>query len=648
MNFEKITSLMGGTLSIEEYRGDFAHIISTIATLEKSAGFRTSSESQARVLLLKAVRSMLCGNLGESRCVLSALSDLAADLDERWAFRIKSYERLCAYLQLVPPLLRFQSQFGSSASTIRQAELGESIAQLSEGHSQIENLDQFEAALPTYLYQSNLYLWTVQGQHNQYANKPLAEKGAEITSKADGPFLPSFKESATELHLSQTAASLERIEYECEVAKGSESSDTLFNQLYNHHQDNLDIVVEGGLNGWANEKWDYEEPKFRLRDNEEAQSHYSKALDMVETTSAPRCRAANLLRMGCVSHMEGTVARQQNRVSISKQLFEAADIKLQEAETWCELDESIYQLVKCHRILLDISRDRLSEIDIRASAIGKWGKAARNETMSQFLGLLMMRFGRRQYLDKFDANMGLLCLSCARSCFRALGDEVFVLQSLMAEADIQQHIGNGALAQIRIGEARKQLQVSLDHVREIGFRYPRASTLRSILLNILSGFDLVASKIYALSLNPRDREDWSRYYHATMGGIMAPDFFQNFRTLPSHNAGSADGNQRPAMLDMTAIFQELREAQSLGMNYHEKSNLAYSELEKGNIDGYEAHLQEFLDDSSSSGAPKDQYEVIERRGPNSGQFHSNRFGPGSQGYIPLLPLSKLASRALFA
>ncbi|KAH1489205.1 hypothetical protein LV164_008639 [Aspergillus fumigatus] len=33
--------------------------------------------------------------------------------------------------------------------------------------------------------------------------------------------------------------------------------------------------------------------------------------------------------------------------------------------------------------------------------------------------------------------------------------------------------------------------------------------------------------------------------------------------------------------------------------------MAYSELEKGNIDGYEAHLQEFLDDSSSSGAPQD-------------------------------------------
>ncbi|KAH2526051.1 hypothetical protein KXW40_007984 [Aspergillus fumigatus] len=633
MNFEKITSLMGGTLSSEEYRGNFAHIRFTIAALEQSPGFRTSSELRARVLLLKAVLSMLSGNFSESISALSALNDDAADLGERWAFRIKSYERLCAYLQLVPPLLRFQSQYGSSAGTIREAELRESIAQLSAWHSEVEDLDQFEAALPTYLYQSNLYLWAVQGQHDQYANQPLAAKGAEILSQLDTTFLHRLKESATELHLSQTAASLGRIEYECEVARGSESSDTLFNQLYNHHEDNIDIVgmalshiskadnilsppftspialnlvVQGGLNGWANEKWDNEEPKFSLRYNMEAQSHYSKALAMVDTTSAPRCRAAILLRMGCISHMEGIVARQQNRISASKRLFEAADTQLQEAKRWFELDESNCQLVECHQILLDISRDRLSGINTRASAIGEWGKTARHETLSQFLGLLMMRFGRRQYLDGLDANRGLLCLSCAGSCFRALGDDVFVLQALMAEADTQYHTGNGGLARIRIDEAREQLQVSLDHMRDLAFRHPsRASALRGILLNMLLGFHPVASKIYALSVNPRDCEKWSEYYRTAMADIKAHGYFQKIMALPSRPAGSSDSNQPPIMLNMTAIFQEQREGESLARNYHEKSNMAYSELEKGNIDGYEAHLQEFLDDSSSSGAPQD-------------------------------------------
>ncbi|KAH3317637.1 hypothetical protein KXW13_007191 [Aspergillus fumigatus] len=519
MNFEKITSLMGGTLSSEEYRGNFAHIRFTIAALEQSPGFRTSSELRARVLLLKAVLSMLSGNFSESLSALSALNDDAADLGERWAFRIKSYERLCAYLQLVPPLLRFQSQYGSSAGTIREAELRESIAQLSAWHSEVEDLDQFEAALPTYLYQSNLYLWAVQGQHDQYANQPLAAKGAEILSQLDTTFLHRLKESATELHLSQTAASLGRIEYECEVARGSESSDTLFNQLYNHHEDNIDIValnlvVQGGLNGWANEKWDNEEPKFSLRYNMEAQSHYSKALAMVDTTSAPRCRAAILLRMGCISHMEGIVARQQNRISASKRLFEAADTQLQEAKRWFELDES--------------------------------------------------------------------------------------------NSDTQYHTGNGGLARIRIDEAREQLQVSLDHMRDLAFRHPsRASALRGILLNMLLGFHPVASKIYALSVNPRDCEKWSEYYRTAMADIKVHGYFQKIMALPSRPAGSSDSNQPPIMLNMTAIFQEQREAESLARNYHEKSNMAYSELEKGNIDGYEAHLQEFLDDSSSSGAPQD-------------------------------------------
>lgn len=100
-------------------------------------------------------------------------------------------------------------------------------------------------------------------------------------------------------------------------------------------------------------------------------------------------------------------------------------------------DQPNQNIIKCHQLLLKIiHNDFESVIDI-AQAIGIWGHETSNETVVKCLGLLIVRVGRRIFVDQQRFGHAKLCLEAARAIFkRCQTGSIFVLHTLVSELDL--------------------------------------------------------------------------------------------------------------------------------------------------------------------------------------------------------------------
>ena len=110
MDFREICEYFGGSIFIEEPRGNLASVPERIKEREASIADASSDEKVA-VLLLKFVYSALIGNSVNydngpkfQGCMQPLLS---GEFGTRWKFRAKSYVLLICSWQLYPPLFRF-------------------------------------------------------------------------------------------------------------------------------------------------------------------------------------------------------------------------------------------------------------------------------------------------------------------------------------------------------------------------------------------------------------------------------------------------------------------------------------------------------------------------------------------------------------
>lgn len=635
MDLRELCVFFEGTLFSDDYRGDFERIPVGIASSERSDTFKESIEEQAEVLLIKAIFATLSGNHSKSRITLNDLRTFDEALQERWTSRRKVYERFNLLHQLYPPGLRFRSNFGGSAGAIRDAEFAQLLSTPLPAGTSIDAMDSFERTLPINIYHFNLYYWAVQTQSPDYPRQELAATATVWLSRAHEAFPPGFIETASRLGLEQTSAHLIRLEHNCDIIRQPANSDAIFQDLYGRcsashdlvgtamcHVNKADsilsppfsspvalnLIAEGRLTGWIDEIWDHEEPKFRLKDNDLAQSHYTKALRLMKEANASRGCAAIHLRRGCIQLMEGILAKNQHRLDKKEELYAAAVKSFQDAEAGFVNDESNSQLTKCHQILLDISLGKGSDVKSRSSEIGQWGKLAENTAVSQFLGLLMMRFARRQYLDYSQIDLPLLCLSCALECFIASEDKVFGLQAILAEVELRYASGNQALAQVRMREARKQLGISLNYLRDLGKRNPsHEESLQGPLTNLLGSFHRVALRVYA---NAPDRNllcEWQEGYEKDMRDIRTRRFFQLPTSMGFQSIiESQRSGPQTVSLDMNSLMQEQLENQGLSQEYNNTMEEAYAELEDANVERFDDLLTRFLELTESMRAPKDQ------------------------------------------
>ena len=117
--------------------------------------------------------------------------------------------------------------------------------------------------------------------------------------------------------------------------------------------------------------------------------------------------AAVNLRFACIDHAEA-IARscQTGQSAESASLYRSAYQELDETDHLFQADSTNKHMVTGHRVLLDISVgfQRLEE----CFQIDKWGRNSQNIVVSQYLGLLMLRFSRKLFMDTEDLGKALL------------------------------------------------------------------------------------------------------------------------------------------------------------------------------------------------------------------------------------------------
>lgn len=122
MDFREICDFFGGSIFLEEPRGNFKSSEERIQEREANAN-QSSDDEKAACLLLNIVHAALVGNIanedGKPSCQTYLNAFYAEDRSQRWLFRVRSFSILLATWQFYPPLFRFCSlQRGPSSMLI--------------------------------------------------------------------------------------------------------------------------------------------------------------------------------------------------------------------------------------------------------------------------------------------------------------------------------------------------------------------------------------------------------------------------------------------------------------------------------------------------------------------------------------------------
>ena len=190
------------------------------------------------------------------------------------------------------------------------------------------------------------------------------------------------------------------------------------------------------------------------------------------------------------------MAGHAGRLNESASFYRSAGLHLNKTSHLFQRDSVSLQLVCAHQLLLDISVGNYADVLDKASQIGEWGANAHNNAVSQFLGLLMLRFGRMLYLASGEAAVEhvkpILCCACARVCFKSLGDSLLELQAIIAHAMLHQRLGNMRLAGALLAEGQNILPEALQCLDQLIQTVPNGDardTLQMMRFNRLEDFN---------------------------------------------------------------------------------------------------------------------------------------------------------------
>ena len=112
MDFREVCDFFGGSIFIEEPRGNFADALSMIEDREATA-INPSEDEKAALLLLRLIQAALVGNItsvnGKPSFATHLQSLYSGGFGKRWLFRSRSYALLLSTWQFYPPFFRFCS-----------------------------------------------------------------------------------------------------------------------------------------------------------------------------------------------------------------------------------------------------------------------------------------------------------------------------------------------------------------------------------------------------------------------------------------------------------------------------------------------------------------------------------------------------------
>jgi CHAT domain-containing protein len=541
MDFRDICNFFGGTIFPEEYRTDFEKNDERIAIAASRLTQSSPPTTWASLLLLKALNAGMRGDVAAAQSHLTELSRLAeSSLDARWRFRCRHYEFHLLCLQRFPPILRFRPNDDNDSAIRAHAQLS-IVPRIKDMMScrrlfASSNWSPIDKAESEMIDKSKAFineLWMAAYRHHpafpmDSQAEMLRRLGIDLFTSSK-PFPKELLELVETMNLPETFGYLKRLAVEHSLGAGlqdSMSMSSALGEMYVRRDDFIGAAncrllqadnslsppfssplalnlmpLDQGL-GWDNEIWDATEAKFPLRKVGAAERLYNEAFDLFSKGCSRRGQAAVEVRRGCVNHAEALVAAHAGRHAEAASLQISAQQNLKQAKRLFRGDSSNLEIVSTHQILLNISIGEYAGIEQKAFEIGERGRASQNLVLCQYLGLLLLRFGRMISLtsgaDVLPNGKAILCCASARACFRGLHDPLLELQAIVAHAILHQRLGNSAFAKVSMVEGRQILPGALQSLDELAATCPEDMrvTIQLQRTNRLADFQSAHRMIY--------------------------------------------------------------------------------------------------------------------------------------------------------
>jgi CHAT domain-containing protein len=670
MDFKSVLDFFDGSIFSEEYLGDFSKIRAFLDSEVDKAGDLTNLEDIAWLKLRQSTFFMLTGNLKRAFDYLQGISQIEG-LPINWSIRIAAYKAFYTSLRLYPALIRFKPSLVGPTGCFRTLELG--FEELSTGFAKTfdDNLKKdvsffrFEAEIVILLLTASLWLWNnAYIHHPQYSRGPWEARKKESTQNLFNrvTLLKAKARHAMQVNMRQLPKYLLRLHAELEFGKSPEPSEVV-EKLKNHYRTSVDkhnlallkmleadhilsppfsnpialnlMLIEGNQPGSSIGPWDSIEDQLKLGDAELAGQLYRQAYDFFSDTGSPRGQAAVRLRQGCVQHMQALAAHispveQSQRYGLARQYFE-------ESLRLFGLDEANSQIVHGHQILLAVTSKIDGNLLEQAREIGIWGRTASNEAISQFVGILMQRFGRRQMLDHSRHSVALKCYKCAQACFDGLNDRFGLFRALTSELYLYDSMNDHIATRSVLDEEKAMFEEVLELLGSMAKRYPSSvsncDTLRRDMI-LVSG-NLILSAYNSVG-DIKAHDTWKKNLLDLRGGNLGAEFW-NYQwsdkrvdeylssemstddstvilsNLPTFSTG--DEEKRSILflilLSISRFFlggetfkppisfsEYIKQGQECVEKYCDATNNWSSELQNLNVDAAESHLRTYVQETA--------------------------------------------------
>ncbi|KAL1964374.1 hypothetical protein VTN77DRAFT_7059 [Rasamsonia byssochlamydoides] len=633
MDVDCIMTLCGRSIFAEEYRGNLRAVQYEIDRYKREG--LPDPEQHAELLRCSIILSILAGRLSDAYSTLDQLKALLERLPPHWGLHHANYKLLLDYTRRYPPCIRFRHEPMMPVNLPMLSDIAgpnDIIMQLQEStqlyfesgtvrDQSVYMLLQVILYFPIQLRTLTARLHPLAPDGKWKAKDPPSSPLAAIAEIAAS--LLQLKERAVAMNAGAITLYLERLIVELHYAINSASGETALKSLYSKYEKAGDLAgmancklmegdnhlsppfaspvthnlipVDTSSAGGDNSVWDPVEARIPLKESEEAKYCYDMALKLFQEANCPRGQAAVLLRQGCCLHTRACALDMQH--SDWQGLIEDAGKKFEESLALFDVDEANAQVVKAHQILLDVTKgNHTADVKRRAADIGKWGREAKNEGVSHFLGLLLMRFARREWerYSRFDA--AVFCYECAYECCVQLDDIIPAFNSLVARAQIHHDMFNFSAARTLNEQCLSKFDAAVEYYESkiaSCAATPMGALDREDMLR--KKFDLIwtfESKVARIYARTEDMENYARWQERFFHFLEHDESFQMMRDAMQNRRDLHHRGQRLDQLWDTAIRE-----QKVSEKFHTADILFQRAVLDGDLQKGEDILYRFIDEA---------------------------------------------------
>lgn len=591
MDLQEVLDFFGGSIFAEEYRGNLTLIRNRIDHLQRDAESpgAEGSDLQARVLLLRAVFNLLIGDSIQASKLLFRICDSATYI---WQIRSFAYIGLLIGWSRFPPILQYRAEIGGAAGQLSALETGyvkntQKIADtLQRASNNVTAIQQFERKITLYLSTICMNLRLAIFLHPLYP-RTEGQSPPAIESDSSG-LVRSLQLEALAINCPEMHRYLGRILLESDIARGAPDLVEKFTSLktmYSSAQDwaglasvyllegdrilsppfsnplSLNLVVTDFCSATIrNTQWDSVEASIWLNDDVNAQNCYARAFENFERARAFRGCAAVQLRRGCIKHANAL----KTNIDSSEwhEGIHAAELYFAKALDLFDIDTQNLLIVKTHTILLSISAGQGQDLVSRARLIGSTARQCGSPILGQHCGLLMMRFGQRQWLDYSRSSIAFKCYECALGCFSSLQDQYLTLIATTTQLELytllSNHTQSRALAEQAIPLFRDLLSCLKTFKDDDTYRKIISGLIHTLVIDFPP--HIFRSYFYTHDLNALKRwreevEIWENDASLELGTRFDGPTVTNFLLSHGHQADSLSTIEHQRRKDNERIYQ---------------------------------------------------------------------------------------------